>query len=71
MAFVRYDDYDTQHEMPSGVARNPKGDRTDLTLGVNFYLTPDFVLKADYQFRDDDSGEDPGDLFNFGVGWQF
>ncbi len=71
VAFVRYDDYDTQHEMPSGVARNPKGDRTDLTLGVNFYLTPDFVLKADYQFRDDESGEGPGDLFNFGVGWQF
>ncbi len=69
--FVRYDDYDTQYKMPDGVLANPKGDRDDLTLGVNFYLTPNFVLKADYQIRDDDTEEGLDDLLNFGIGMQF
>ena len=67
--FVRYDDYDTQHKMPSGVSENPAGDRTDWTFGTNFYLTPNLVLKADYQIRDDASSKNPGDLLNFGIGW--
>ena len=69
--FVRYDDVDTQHEMPSGVARNPAGAQTEWTVGTNFYLTPNFVIKADYQIRDDDSGSDLDDLLNIGVGWAF
>ena len=71
VAFVRYDRFDTQHRMPSGVAGNPAGERQELTLGVNFYLTPSFVIKADYQFRDDGTSEDLGNLFNFGIGWTF
>ncbi|MHC4479693.1 MAG: porin [Planctomycetota bacterium] len=71
VAFVRYDDFDTQYRMPSGVPRDPAGDRTEWTLGVNFYLQPNFVLKADYQIRDDESGQDLDDLFNLGVGWTF
>lgn len=71
VVFVRYDDFDTQYKVPSGLAKNPAGDRDEWTLGVNFYLTPNFVLKADYQIRDDDSSDDLGDLVNLGVGWQF
>ncbi len=69
--FVRLDKYDTQYEMPSGVSKNRAGDRTDWTFGTNFYLTPNLVLKADYQVRDDDSSSNPGDLFNLGIGWAF
>jgi len=69
IVFVRYDDYDTQHKMSSGVAENPAGDRTDWTFGTNFWLTPNFVLKADYQVRDDASSTNPGDTFNLGAGW--
>jgi len=69
--FLRYDDYDTQYEMPSGIAANPAGDRTEWTFGTNFYLTPNFVIKADYQIRDDESGSDLDDLFNLGLGWAF
>ncbi len=71
VAFLRYDDFDTQYKMPSGVAKNPAGDRTEWTLGVNFYLTPDFVIKADYQITDDASSKNPNDRFNLGLGWQF
>jgi hypothetical protein len=69
--FVRYEEYDTQHEMPSGIAEDKSKDRDELTFGTNFYLTPNFVIKADYQILDDDSGTDRDDLFNLGIGWAF
>jgi hypothetical protein len=69
--FLRLDKYDTQYEMPSGVSKNRAGDRTDWVFGTNFYLTPNIVLKADYEVRDDESTSDPDDRFNLGVGWAF
>jgi hypothetical protein len=70
VVFVRYDDFDTQYDMPSGVERNPDGDRSEWTIGTSFYFLPNLVFKADYQFRDSE-GENPGDAFNLGLGWQF
>ncbi len=69
--FLRYDDYDTQYEMPSGFSKDREGNRTDVTLGTNFYLTPNLVVKADYQIRDDDSRGGLDDLLNFGIGWMY
>jgi hypothetical protein len=70
--FVRYDDIDTQHEMPAGgPAPDPAGDRTEWTVGVSLLLTPSFVVKADYQIRDDATTTDVPDAFNLGIGWQF
>lgn len=69
--FLRYEDNDTQYEMPSGVTENGAGDRTEWTFGTNIYLTPNLVVKADYQIRDDDSGSDMDDLLNLGIGWAF
>ena len=70
VVFVRYDDFDTQYKMPSGVAADPAGDRSEWTAGLSFYLNPNVVLKADYQIRDD-SGEDLGDRINLGLGWAY
>jgi len=69
--FVRYEEYDTQNEMPSGIAKDRTKDVDEVTVGVNFYLTPNFVIKADYQISDDASGSDRDDLFNLGLGWMF
>ncbi len=71
MVFVRYDDFDTQHDMPDGIKGNPVYDRNEWTLGISFYPIPQFVIKADYQIRDDASGEDVDNLLNLGVGWTF
>ena len=71
VVFVRFDRADTQHEMPSGVAANPAGDRHEWTIGMNFYFTPNLVFKVDYQLRDDDSAEELNDLLNVGLGWTF
>jgi len=57
--------------MPSGIAKDKSKDIDELTFGVNFYLTPNFVIKADYQLRDDASGSNRDDLFNVGIGWMF
>jgi len=71
VVFVRYDDFNTQYDTPSGVAEDPAGDRDEWTFGVNFYPLPNLVVKADYQIRDDGTGDDLADLFNLGLGWQF
>jgi len=70
VVFVRYDDYDTQFRMPAGTLADPAGDRTDLTFGVNVYPTPNLVLKADYQIRDDATSAGLDNMLNVGVGWQ-
>lgn len=70
-AFVRYDSYDTQAEMPSGRTADDRFDRNDITLGVTFKPVPEFVVKADYQFREHDGPGERPNGFNLGVGWAF
>ena len=69
--FTRFDLADTQHKMPSGVSRDPAGDRSEVTIGFGFYPIPNLVIKADYQIRQDESSDDLSDLMNLGVGWEF
>jgi len=69
--FVRYEEYDTQHEVPTGTVKDGANDRADITVGVNFPLTQQFVLKADYQFRYSEAASDPNNMFNLGMGWAF
>jgi hypothetical protein len=69
VAFVRYDSFNTQYRMPAGIARDPAGERNAFTTGVNFYLTPHFVLKGDYQIVKDHTGRNTN-LWNLGMGWQ-
>ncbi len=70
VAFLRYDDFDTQYHMPSGVTKNPLGDRNEWTVGINFYPIPNLVVKADFQLREDNAGNDEK-LMNLGIGWQY
>ncbi len=68
--FLRYSEFDTQYRMPPGVLKNPAGDRNAVTVGVNFYLAPNLVLKIDHQILDDGVSS-PMHRTNLGVGWQF
>lgn len=70
VVFARYDEQDTQHGMPAGVAANLDKDRHDWTFGLAFYPVPNLVLKADYQVLASE-GVDPDNAINLGVGWQF
>ena len=67
VAFVRYEDFDTQDELGSA-AESPEAHREETTVGLGYWLTPDLVIKADYQFLDDDT-DSRNDQLNFGIGW--
>ncbi len=79
--FVRYEDYDTHHEVFSGVADDPTQHRRITTAGVSYKPIHNVVIKADYQWRDtaSDLSEGKGagldenkiDQFNLGVGFIF
>lgn len=70
VVFLRYDDFDTQYDMPPGVMEDPKGDRDEWTFGINFYPIPSLVVKADFQMRED-GAENDEELINLGIGWQY
>ncbi|MDF7808497.1 hypothetical protein P4E94_13680 [Pontiellaceae bacterium B12219] len=70
--FVRYSMYDTQHKVPTGTVKNEANDRSDVTVGVNWMLTQNFVLKADAQFMSNELvGSDVNNRYNLGMGWIF
>jgi hypothetical protein len=68
--FVRYEEYDTQKDMPNGFAENPAFDREAWTIGLTYWPIETLAIKADYQDLKNDAGTGE-DLFNLGVGWQF
>jgi hypothetical protein len=43
----------------------------ELMFGINYYVSPTVVLKADYQDQDAAEGRAELDGFNLGVGWSF
>jgi len=63
--FARYNRWDNQ----AGDAVDSRF--TQLDLGLNYWLHPDVVLKADYQNQAGPSGKARFDGFNLGVGYQF
>jgi hypothetical protein len=70
--FIRYEQYDTQHKVPTGTPRDEANNRTETTIGVNLLLTQNLVVKADCQFRANGvSGSDLNNKYNLGIGWVF
>ncbi len=71
IVFVRYDEYDTQYDMPSGVQRDANLDRHDWTMGLTFKPINNIAIKADYQIRKSAGDTDPDNTINLGIGWRF
>lgn len=69
--FVRYEEYNTQHDVPAGSSAQGANDRQEITIGVNLPLTRQFVVKADYQFLDNEALAKRENQFNLGMGWVF
>jgi hypothetical protein len=68
--YVRWEQLDTQAEVPAGFTRNPARDVESLTLGVAFQPIDPIILKADYQ--DYDNGAGTGvDQINVALGYIF
>jgi thiamine biosynthesis lipoprotein ApbE len=68
--YLRYEQYDTQDEVPAGYARNPAHERTVLTAGAALFPHPQVVLKADYQWRTNEA-ETGIDQLNVALGYLF
>ena len=69
--FVKYEYYDTQREVPSGFSRNGANERDEFTFGFNYKPIPNVVVKAEYQWLDDESNSERNNQFNFGLGYVF
>ena len=63
--FVRYSEWDNQ----AGDAGENTG-KTQVDAGVNWWPHEQVVIKADYQWQDNDNGKDQ-DGFNLGIGYDF
>lgn len=68
--FVRWEQYDTQAQVPSGFERNPANDRSDLTVGLNYKPIPNVVVKTEYQWLDNEANESDNQI-NFALGYVF
>jgi hypothetical protein len=70
-AFLRYENYDTQADVPAGVVRNEALARRITTLGLSYKPLYNVVFKGDYQLQRNKAGIGEGEVFGLGVGYQF
>ena len=68
--FVRYEAFDTQAAVPSGLTADPANDRRDLTVGLHYRPIPNIALKLDWQDRGNSAGTGV-DRYSLGLGWLF
>ena len=63
--FARYNQYD------NAAGNSADTGKKQYDVGVNYWLHPDVVLKADLQKQDNESNSGEKDGFNLGIGYQF
>lgn len=49
--FMRYDYYDTMQDVEGSIVDNPRWERSTITGGVNWFVHPQIVVKAQYSDR--------------------
>lgn len=70
--FFRYDFVDSMHNTEGVVQDLARYERTTITAGINYYITPTVVLKADYATTSNgDSSIDDLSAFSLSAGFQF
>ncbi len=72
VAFTRYENYDTHADTDGGLVRNDAFNRTDITTGLSYHISPGVVVKGDYQFRSNKlENSEVDNRLNFGLGVWF
>jgi hypothetical protein len=69
-AFARYEDFNTNEEVPSGFTADPDADRQIFTAGLAYEPIDKVAFKGDWEHWDYGSGSEL-DRFNLGVAFQF
>ncbi|MCB0408200.1 MAG: hypothetical protein KDD34_08355 [Bdellovibrionales bacterium] len=68
--FIRYSEYDTNKDVPTGQTRNKSLSKKVTTVGINYKPHSQVVLKADFQSIDTEAGYEK-DLLSLGMGFVF
>lgn len=72
VAFLRYENFDTQFRMPDGYVPLKEFDRDAWVLGATYYPDPDVAVKIDYtRQRSQSSVIKAPNSINVGLGWWF
>lgn len=72
VAFIRYENFDTQYRMPEGLLPLKQFDRDAWTTGITYYPDPDVAVKVDYVRVGNQSGlVKRSNAVNLGLGWWF
>ncbi|MGE0703815.1 MAG: hypothetical protein AB7F99_08225 [Vicinamibacterales bacterium] len=72
VAFVRYENFDTQFRMAEGLVPLEQFDRDAWVVGVTYFPDPDVAVKVDYtRQRNQSEVIDAPDSVNVGLGWWF
>jgi hypothetical protein len=72
VAFVRYENFDTQFRMPDGFVPLKEFDRDAWVTGATYYPDPDVAVKIDYVWQRNQSAVIKArNAFNVGLGWWF
>jgi hypothetical protein len=72
VAFLRYENFDTQFRMPDGFQPLKEFDRDAWVTGITYYPDPDVAVKIDYvRVRNQSGVVRDTDSFNVGLGWWF
>jgi hypothetical protein len=72
VAFLRYENFDTQFRMPDGYVPLKEFDRNAWVMGLTYYPDPDVAVKFDYIVQRNRSDLiDAPDSINAGLGWWF
>ena len=67
IAFVRYENYNTHHEVAEGTTANLAYNRTERTLGLMYKIAQGAAFKADYQYLGNESLDEDKEQINLGV----
>ncbi|MBI3995267.1 MAG: hypothetical protein HY349_04755, partial [Nitrospirae bacterium] len=68
--FGRWERFNTQDEVPSGLTADEANDRTVITVGLAYYPDPDIAIKID-QERWKDEADNKEDRLNVGIAYMF
>ncbi|MDR0507015.1 MAG: hypothetical protein LBH32_09410 [Dysgonamonadaceae bacterium] len=68
--FIRYEYYNSAEKVPAGMAEMPINKRNIFTVGANYALLPNLLIKADYAMRHIDNDHfNRENTFSIGIGY--
>jgi hypothetical protein len=70
LPYIRYEEYDTQEQVPAGFARNPANDVNALTVGIAYKPIDQVIFKLDWQQRQN-AARTGVNVWNVAIGYVF